>query len=401
MRTYLDSPVVLLFAAGVLLQAQPPLPPNCTVTPETPQYLFCPIPNTPSAPLVIYSHGYVDPVLAVGIPWGQFILSDGTPIPTLINKLGFAFAATSYPLNGLATTPAIADTLNLLNVYKTTGGQSPAKVYIAGVSEGALIATKLLETYPDKFNAGMALCGPIGDFRRQINYFGDFRAVYDLYFRDDLPGTAIWIPATAEPWSVYEARIRSRAGTDSARFRQPYNVLKVPVDPANAANSAVDILWYSYHATNNANQVLGGNPFDNRLRWYSGSSSDFALNFGVERFAATGSALANIEASQQTTGRLGRPLVTMHTTGDPVVPYWQASLYGWKVLLKGSLGNYLHVPILRYGHCAFQPAEIVFGFALMVGKSGGAMNAVDDVLAAGEERAAYRDLETRHGHAVK
>lgn len=332
----------------------------------------------------------------MGIPWSQFVLSDGTPIPVLINKLGFAFAATSYPVNGLATVPALADTLLLQNVYKSFGGgENHAKVYITGVSEGALIAAKLIEAYPGTFNAGMALCGPIGVFRRQINYMVDFRAVYDFYFRNDLPGTAIWIPSPVEPWSVYEARIRNRAVSDPVRFKQPYSVLGVPVGPSDFAKSAVDILWYSYHATNNANQVLPGNPFDNKWRWYSGSNNDFALNFGVERFAATGPALANIQKDHQTTGRLARPLVTMHTTGDPVVPYWHSSLYGLKVLTTGSLGDYIHLPVFRYGHCAFQPAEIVFGFALMVGKSGGALNAAEDVLRTDEDRAAYRELHRR------
>jgi pimeloyl-ACP methyl ester carboxylesterase len=400
MRIHFGLLSAFVLAASALAPAQSI--PGCTLVTGPSHYLFCPIPNAPAAPLVIYSHGYVDPALPVGIPWNQFVLSDGTPIPVLINKLGFAFAATSYPVNGLATVPAIADTLALLNAYKSFGGgQNPAKVYITGVSEGALIATKLLETYPGKFNAGMALCGPIGDFRRQINYMGDFRAVYDFYFRDDLPGSAIWIPSTAEPWSAYEAKIRSRAVTDPVRFKQPYNVLDVPVDPADFAKSAVDILWYSYHATNNANDVLFGNPFDNKWRWYSGSNNDFALNFGIERFAATGSALANIQKDHQTTGRLSRPMVTMHTTGDPVAPYWHASLYGLKVLTAGSLGNYVHLPVFRYGHCAFQPAEIVFGFALMVGKSGGALNAAEDVLTTDEDRAAYRELHRRIPAAEK
>jgi hypothetical protein len=28
---------------------------------------------------------------------------------------------------------------------------------------------------------GLAICGPIGDFGQQINYWGDFRALYDYF----------------------------------------------------------------------------------------------------------------------------------------------------------------------------------------------------------------------------
>lgn len=392
--------IVALIAAATTLAAQAPptLPTNCTTRLGISLYLVCPAVES-DAPVVLYAHGYVAPVPPVEIPWSQLYLPDGTFIPSLINQLGFAFATTSYPVEGLATVPGVLDLVDLLDFYRTGSAlvRNPSRVYLAGVSEGALIATKALETYPNRFSAGIALCGPIGDFKRQINHFGDFRAVFDFYFPQLMPGTATWIP-TPPPhdWPWYEAQIRNAASTQASRFLQPHKALSIPVDPSNPSQSAVDILWYSFYATNNANDVLGGNPFDNRWRWYTGSSNDFALNFGVRRYDAAKPALDAIQRDHQTTGRLSRPLVTMHTTGDPIVPYWHMNLYGLKVLTAGSLGSYLHLPVLRYGHCAFQKAEILFGFALMVGKSGGAMASVDGLLDTPEARAAYLELERIH-----
>lgn len=55
-----------------------------------------------------------------------------------------------------------------------------------------------LERSPVLFGGGLATCGPIGDFRGQVDYWGDFRAVFDfLMVTPDfgaLPGNVSNIP---------------------------------------------------------------------------------------------------------------------------------------------------------------------------------------------------------------
>ena len=137
-----------------------------------------------------------------------------------------------------------------------------------------------------------------------------------------------------------------------------------PANPATIANTALDALWYNVFATNDAVQKLGGNPFGNRLRWYFGSSNDLRLNSRVERFAASPAALKALRA-YQTSGDLSIPLVTLHTTGDDVIPIWQELLY----LLKfdpSARGRFIPVPVSRYGHCNFTTNEILGAFQLAV-----------------------------------
>lgn len=133
----------------------------------------------------------------------------------------------------------------------------------------------------------------------------------------------------------------------------------------------LEVLWYNVFATDDARVELGGQPFDNRLTWYFGSTNDFLLNYLVKRYKADAAALTEMQKKYQTTGKLPVPLVTMHTTADPIVPYWQEALYGAKVLASGSLLKYVHLPVVRYGHCAFQPSEVVFGFGVLVAKVNG------------------------------
>ena len=40
------------------------------------------------------------------------------------------------------------------------------------------------------FSSALAACAPIGSFRQQVNYLGDFRVLFDYYFPGVLPGSA-------------------------------------------------------------------------------------------------------------------------------------------------------------------------------------------------------------------
>ncbi len=127
--------------------------------------------------------------------------------------------------------------------------------------------------------------------------------------------------------------------------------------------TTVDLLWYNVFATNDATAKLGGNPFGNRLRWYSGSGHDFLLNTLVERFTADPAALDAMNA-YQTSGNLQKPLVTIHTKGDQIVPFWHEILY----LLKANPhdgGHLTQIPIFTYGHCNFTTDQLLAAFGIL------------------------------------
>ena len=111
-------------------------------------------------------------------------------------------------------------------------------------------------------------------------------------------------------------------------------------------------------------QKLGGNPFDNTNRVYSGSANDSMLNKNIARFGAKSIALDNL-VPYETSGRVKRPLVTIHTTGDEVVPYWQELRYLNKVETSKK-GQVTPIRIVRYGHCEFSSQEVLGAFNLLV-----------------------------------
>jgi pimeloyl-ACP methyl ester carboxylesterase len=317
--------------------------------------------------LVVFAHGYV----AFNQPLGFYHLElpDGTSIPTLVQTLGFAFATTSYRQNGLAILEGVQDMRELVDSFNAAAPLDPLRTYVTGVSEGGIIAALLAERFPDMFTGALATCGPIGSFRGQVNYVGDFRVLFDYYFPGVIPGSPTSIPPEViDTWNtVYQPHVLAAIAANPAAARELLRVAHVPfesTDPTTIAQSVVGVLWYNIFGTNDANAKLGGNPYGNRFRWYFGSSDDLRLNRGVRRFRAASAALTAL-AAYETSGDLRIPLVTLHTTQDEIIPVWHELLYLVKQRPTAS-GVFRPIPVDRYGHCAFTAAEVLAAFGVLL-----------------------------------
>jgi len=357
--------------------------------------------------LVIWAHGYVYVTEPVGIPEDQLCIGN-LCISDVANLLGFGFATTSYSVNGLAVTQGMVDILELVDIYTATQGP-PERVFLVGASQGGLITTLLLEQYPEIFASGLAMCGPIGDFVRQLNYFGDARVIFDVFFPELLPGSPQGIPpALLDAWDSYYTDIMEPvvfAPANTRKRLQWINAAGLPYDPndftATSATSISDVLRYNALATNDGIAKLGGYPFGNQTRYYTGSANDTLLNQVVRRYAADPAAIAEIEANYQTSGQLTAPLVTLHTTRDQQVPYFHEVLYAQKVQASGSQALYAHIPVDRYGHCNFEASETLAAFALAYLRGSGeplAMTRLESLLPA-TERGDFRRLAKKYGLA--
>jgi pimeloyl-ACP methyl ester carboxylesterase len=323
--------------------------------------------------LVIWAHGFQDAGTPVSIPEDQLCTSE-LCIPDVINALGFGFATNSYSKTGLAILEGKADILDLVNLYSAQKG-APAKVFLVGASEGGIITALALEQHPDIFSAGLSACGPIGDFPSQINYFGDARALFNVYFPGVIPGSPFAPPADlVSDWSTYYGSLVEPivfAPGNRARLDEWVRVARLPYDPQNylpsLAVSVKDVLRYSVVNLTDAAATIGGFPFDNSTRFYTGSSSNLLLNLLVPRVAASPEALHVMQTQYQTTGVLQRPLVTLHTTRDQQVPYFHSQLYTLKTLASGAFGT-RHIPIAvdRFEHCNFTAQELLGSFVVML-----------------------------------
>jgi pimeloyl-ACP methyl ester carboxylesterase len=356
------------------------LPPNCEEGRQGSgaEYRICTptLPITWNGDLVVYAHGYVAANRPVEIPEDQMVLN-GLAVDQEITDRGYAFATTSYATNGLAVLPAISDLLDLVDIFTTTRG-IPNHIYLVGVSEGGLVTTLSVEQHPDVYDGGLAMCGPYGDFSRQTAHFGDFRVVFDYFFPGLMPGSPLTIPdgfmetwesgyfsAEIEPVVASEESVGAVDQLLSVTDVSPYT--HVPPTNTEIVTSVIEnLLWYNVFATEDGKAKLGGQPYDNQDRWYRGSDDDAALNAAVERFSADAAALEKVEAHYQTSGELSVPLVTLHTTGDPVVPYWHATRYRGKTIGADNIALHQHFKVERHGHCSFDFLEILAAFNYLV-----------------------------------
>ena len=170
--------------------------------------IYMPAPEAPSNRLVIWAHGFQDAGTPVSIPEDQLGFDD-VSLPQLFNDLGFGFATNSYSKTGLAVRQRMEDILDLVAISAREQGV-PERVYLVGASEGGIITTLLVEGHPEVFDAGVAACGPIGDFSYQLRHFGDARATFQCFFPELIPGDPFAPPdEIVSSWREYfEAIVR-------------------------------------------------------------------------------------------------------------------------------------------------------------------------------------------------
>jgi len=380
--------LILGLASPVLAQdASPPWPEElCAVNgdPDNPyeeKTLVC-VPDSDSwnGILVVYAHGYVAPQKPLALPTEELGRVTEPGEPTLIEMLldwGFAFATTSYSKNGYAVEQADADLDRLVDTFAAGYGPLPVQVLLVGASEGGLITVQQIEQDPlERYQGGLALCGPVAGMPYQVKYLGDFRAVFDYFFPEVFNFGTVDGPtlstheAALDAWSIYTPTISSAILEQPFRTNQLFRVTRAArawSDPqGTAVETTLQVLFYNFFGMGDAIETTGGVPYDNQDTWYWGSFNDWRLNREIEHVKGKNKAIRYTEDFYEPTGEVSRPLVTLHTTHDPAVPYRHELTYAYRVRKSGSEANVTQIPVLRYGHCEFSAEEVLGAFGLLV-----------------------------------
>ena len=338
--------------------------------PDAQLILTCLPPNF-NGTLIIYAHGYVKPQEPLALP-EEFANADVRELITRLLDLGFGVATSSYHKNGYAVEQAEADLNDLVDEVRSREPGLEA-VYLAGASEGGLIATMLVEKYPETYAGGLAMCAPLAGVGYQIDYLADVRVLFDYFYPQVFPFGTVDVPAEAhQQWEGpdgIEAKIGAAIQDDPDGIAQVFDVAGVTCDASNppeAANCAQNILAYSVFGTNDLLETAGGWPASNVEKNYAGSRDDVPLNATVERFDADPAASDYVSRWYQPTGSLQRPLVTLHTTRDPGVPYRHELIYFNRAALRNSDDLLTALPVDRAGHCEFTAAEVLGGLAALL-----------------------------------
>jgi hypothetical protein len=113
------------------------------------------VPSGWNGTLFLYSHGYVAP----GSPRLATDSGDPEAREWLLGN-GFALAGTSYASTGWAVEDAFRDQLDLLDLFSRLQDR-PRRTIAWGSSMGGLVSVGLLQLNPNRFDAGLSLCGTV------------------------------------------------------------------------------------------------------------------------------------------------------------------------------------------------------------------------------------------------
>lgn len=327
--------------------------------------------------LVLYAHGIVQAEEPVAPPTVQ----DGyNEIRAALLASGYAVAASSYSSNGWSLADAVRRTHQLSGIFASKAGP-PRRTLLVGHSLGALAIVKLAETYPGQYDGVLSMCGPLGGPLRELQYAGDARVTFDFYFPGVLPGTAFSVPPGTEYLSPFDPGGPSPLflSVFAALEANPFATLqwataaKLPFnDATELGSSALYVVGFILRYTNDfIDRVNGKIPYDNLETIYqvnvtpdpaTNAYLSGLLNAGVRRFDADRAALNHYEHNYAPTGDIGIPVLTMHTTRDPAIPYEHENIFAAAVAAAGGSDLLVQRSIDRWGHCAFTPAEVQTAF---------------------------------------
>src|SRR2546426_8890749 len=113
----------------------------------------------------------------------------------------------------------------------------------------------------------------------------------------------------------------------------------------------------------------GHSFFDNSHTVYAGALPEALLadlNARVARYTSTPDAESVLEHYYEPTGQLSVPVLTLHTTLDPVAPHFNEIVYHDRVASVGRLGFLIQRDVTAYGHVNFTPSAIAGAFADLV-----------------------------------
>lgn len=352
------------------------------------------VPSSWNGTLLLYSHGYVTP----GSPNPAKDVGDSGTRAFLLAH-GFALAGSSYAHTGWALQEAIPDQLATLDIFDAQIG-TPSRTIAWGHSLGGIITAGLLQTAPQRFTAALPMCGVLAGGVAVWNEGLDSEFVIKELLAPTSPLQLVDITTPGANLGLSEQILAAAEQTPQGRARialaAAVGDLPGWFDPASPEPAATDFAAQQANQFNWLTQVDG--PFVFALRaelefraggnpsWNTGVNYDKQLANSVDNAEvqalyqqaglslsddlATLAAAPRIGADQGAVDYLtqnivfngdlgGKPVLTMHTTGDGLVLNSDEHAYRAVVNRMGNGSLLRQVFVHRAGHCTFTPAETV------------------------------------------
>ena len=307
------------------------------------------VPDNWNHGLVIYCHGYDDQPV-------RYEHKALPPVLAVFVKAGYALAESGYSTGGWAIEQAIPDTEALRRYFIGKYGK-PKEIFLTGHSMGGFLTMAIMEQYPETYDAGLALCGPLAApawFMQRWAF--DDRVIFDYYFPGALPDPSRVPPGYAMSDQLTAKILRLLNGKRAAAA-----VLR-NLSGAHSNKDLADGLMFATYVLKDLQQRAGGNPFDNRHTIYAGTPDDNTLNDKVHRYSAAPATFSYLQKYYAPTGKISRPILAIHTTYDPLVSPWIPDQYLLLTREAGTSALFVQQYVKHDGHCNISAQEVARGF---------------------------------------
>ena len=323
--------------------------------------------------VVYYAHGIVDAALPIALPSG-----DGFPaVRDALGERGYAVAYSSFSENGWAVKDGAASTYRLRELFANAAGK-PRRSFLMGTSMGGLVAQSIAEQHGKQYDGTLAMCAPLGGAQAEVNYIANVRVLFDLLYPGVIPGDVINVPAgldlnTQVLGPAQYAVIGNPSGLGIiARIKQ------TPLAGNNGTELLTSLLYALAYDVRGIDDFLdrthGHSMFDNSATQYEAAYPGLLpdallayINASVGRFTATPDALKYLDQYYMPSGNLANPTVTLHTTRDPLVPFFHEGQFAQVVTSRNDSNNLLQRSVPAFGHCAFTTDQMVDAFESLAG----------------------------------
>lgn len=329
------------------------------------------VPEGWNGTLLLFSHGY-----ARG-PANPAQNAPGEAVRPLLLAKGYALAGSSYASTGWAVEDAVPDQIATLDAFAATVGR-PKRTLAWGSSMGGLTTVALIERHPERFDGALPMCGSVGGAIPMMN--GAFDAAFafktllapDLKLMGGVDDRAVAERAgavVAQARQTPEGRARLALVAALAQLpgatlddRLKSFVMGVFFPRADQERRAGGVFSWNT-GVDYRRQLRATGARDEVAKAYAAAGldldGDLAAVNAAPRQAADPRAVAYLTAHYVPTGALSRPVLTLHTTDDPLTVAANEGSYAAKVAARGEGRLLRQVFVARTGHCAFQPEEMV------------------------------------------
>ncbi|MEU7281532.1 prolyl oligopeptidase family serine peptidase [Streptomyces sp. NPDC045431] len=354
------------------------------------------VPAAWNGTVLLYSHGY----RAAGWPNP----AENAPSPETRARLlarGYALIGSSYATNGWAVTDAVPDQLATLDLFTEKFGTA-RRTLAWGTSYGGLVTTRLAERHADRFDGSLSMCGLLQGGVANWNSTLDpvFALKTLLAPRTDIRLTGFADQAAARSAAdALTSKVtaaqqtpegRARIALAAALHRIPGHNDVAQAEPAPTDWDARQANQYAavrgllqfpaFSWRQEAEHRAGGNPSWNtgvdytamlhRSPGYAEVSALYrkaGLSLGADltalarapRISADPTAVRWMRHTSVLTGRLSDPQLTVHTTGDALIPVQSESAYRRAATAAGAGALLSQAYVDRPGHCTFTPGEVL------------------------------------------